>query len=173
MYKRQQQELKKQAELKKQEELKKQQAEEKKQAEAKKEAEKKKAEASKKKADDAARKKEAKQLEDDLFSDLDSDTPGSAGNKTGPGSGNGDDQYSGLVADMVKRNMLIDRTMFGKTAILKVRIAPDGLVISAGPCDGNPTICNAGIAAVNRIGKFPKPPQDYGVLSLTLDPGGQ
>ena len=165
--------------MKKQEELKKKQAEEKKKAEEqkqaaakKKEEEKKKAEL-KQKADAAARKKEAQQLEEDLFSDLDSDTPGSAGNKAGPGSGNGDDQYSGLVADMVKRNMLIDRTMFGKTAVLKVRIAPDGLVISAGPCDGNPTICNAGIAAVNRIGKFPKPPQDYGVLSLTLDPGGQ
>ena len=62
--------------------------------------------------------------------------------------------------------------MFGKAATLTVTIAPDGLVITAGACEGNQAICNAGIAAVNRIGKFPKTPKDYKVLLLTLVPVG-
>ena len=87
------------------------------------------------------------------------------------------DAYAGLISEMVQRNMLIDNTMFGKEAILRVNIAPDGLVLSIGSCDGNQAICSAGIAAVNRIGKFPAPPKDkydeYKVLALNLKPGAQ
>ncbi len=113
-----------------------------------------------KKQAEQARKKsqqEAKQLEDDLFSDLDSDTPGAPGNKAGPGMGGEGDAYSGLVSATIQRNMFIDQNMKGKSAVLKVKIAPDGLIISIGACDGDAAICSAATAALNKIGSLPDP----------------
>ena len=143
----------------------------------KKEEEKKKAEqvakqkAEQKKQAEAAKKKnlqDAKKLEEDLFSDLDSDTPGTAGQQAGPGGGGDTAGYADIVAATVQRNMFIDpNNMKGKTATLKVKIAPDGLIISIGSCEGDQAICSAAIAAMNRIGTLPNP-QKYKVTEYNL-----
>ena len=92
-----------------------------------------------------------------MFSDLESDTPGAPGNKAGPGMGGDGDAYSGLVSATIQRNMFIDQNMKGKSAVLKVKIAPDGLIISIGSCDGDSSICAAATAALKKIGSLPDP----------------
>lgn len=63
--------------------------------------------------------------------------------------------------------MFIDQNMKGKTAVLKVKIAPDGLIISIGSCEGDQSICSAATAAMNKIGSLPNP-QKYKVTDYDL-----
>ena len=75
------------------------------------------------------------------------------------------------MASTIQRNMFIDQNMKGKTAVLKAKIAPDGLIISIGSCEGDQAICSAAKAAMNKIGSLPNP-KSYNVtdfdLSITL-----
>ena len=72
---------------------------------------------------------------------------------------------------MIGQRMLVDQNMKGKEAIVKIRLSPDGLVLSVSCISGEPAICRAGIAAVNMIGSFPRPPTDSArIVNATLKP---
>lgn len=103
---------------------------------------------------------------------------GPSGNSTKPsntagpgGSGGGDPGYGDKVANMIEQRMLIDQNMKGKSCVVKIRLAPDGLVLSATAGSGDPAICRAGITAVNMIGTFPAPPSDAErTINATIQP---
>lgn len=123
-------------------------------------------------------KQDAKRLEDELFSDL--DTPNandSQNNPSASGSPGETDAYQGLIVATIQRYWLVDQTMFGKECQLKVQLAPDGLVVSVGGGQGDSAVCRASIAAINKIEKFPAPPkgiyESAKNLSLTLQPGSR
>jgi len=53
--------------------------------------------------------------------------------------------------------MFIDQNMKGKSAVLKVKIAPDGLIMAIDSCDGDAAICSPATAALNKLGSLPNP----------------
>ena len=130
-------------------------------------------------------KADAKQLEDELFSDSNDSSEPAKGAAKGPsaksntpsnsaglgGSGGGDPGYGDKVAQLIQQRMLIDQSMKNREAIVKIRLAPDGLVLGATCISGDASVCRAGITAVNLIGKFPKPPDEASrTINATLQP---
>jgi len=122
---------------------------------------------------------DASKLEDELLSeDIGGAAAGPSGNSSipsataGPGGSGGDSNaYAGLLTNMIGQRMLVDRNMKGKEAVVKIRLAPDGLLLSVSCVSGEPAICRAGIAAVNMIGSFPKPPTENDrTINATLRP---
>ena len=109
---------------------------------------------------------DASKLEDELLSeDIGGAAAGPSGKSSTPastaglgGSGGDNDGYSALLINMIGQRMLVDQNMKGKEAVVKIRMSPDGMVLDVRCISGEPAICRAGIAAVNMIGSFPKPP---------------
>lgn len=79
--------------------------------------------------------------------------------------------YASVIGKIIQQRWHIENSMYGNSAELKLRLAPDGTVVSVQSCTGHAAICREGANVVNMIGKFPKPPHEYGLISITLDPG--
>ena len=135
-----------------------------------------KAAAEQKAAEDAAAKKAAAAKEadgvDNLLGDLSSgkNAPKTGGgakgnNASAAGSGNtknsasGADinNYAGQIKSAIESKFYDASSYAGKTCTLRIKLAPDGLLLNIQSEGGDPALCQAALAAA-RQAKFPKPP---------------
>ncbi|WP_243731485.1 cell envelope integrity protein TolA, partial [Pseudescherichia vulneris] len=121
----------------------------------------------------AAAEKAAASDVDDLFGDLSSgkNAPktggGAKGNNAAPvGSGStknngasGADisNYAGMIKSAIETKFYDASSYAGKTCTLRIKLAPDGLLLDIQSEGGDPALCQAALAAA-RQAKIPKPP---------------
>lgn len=160
------------AEAKKQADAEKKAAED---ARKKADADKKAAEDAKKKADAEAKQKAANDKKaaaeaakqaadvDDIFNGLTSDkntpsTNGASGGGAKAGaSGPEVDGYMSQVQAALMKNFFDAQLYKGKTCTLRIKMAPDGMLISVQAEGGDPALCQVALAAAKQA-KLPKPP---------------
>ncbi|HGX6288450.1 TPA: cell envelope integrity protein TolA, partial [Shigella dysenteriae] len=131
----------------------------------------KKAAAAKVAAEKAAAAKAAAEA-DDIFGELSSGknapkTGGAKGNNASPaGSGNtknngasGADinNYAGQIKSAIESKFYDASSYAGKTCTLRIKLAPDGMLLDIKPEGGDPALCQAALAAA-KLAKIPKPP---------------
>ncbi|TJT09423.1 cell envelope integrity protein TolA, partial [Escherichia coli] len=132
----------------------------------------KKAAAAKAAAEKAAAAKAAAEA-DDIFGELSSgkNAPktggGAKGNNASPaGSGNtknngasGADinNYAGQIKSAIESKFYDASSYAGKTCTLRIKLAPDGMLLDIKPEGGDPALCQAALAAA-KLAKIPKPP---------------
>ncbi|TJR77310.1 cell envelope integrity protein TolA, partial [Escherichia coli] len=136
-----------------------------------------KAAADKKAAEKAAAEKaaagKAAAEADDIFGELSSgkNAPktggGAKGNNASPaGSGNtknngasGADinNYAGQIKSAIESKFYDASSYAGKTCTLRIKLAPDGMLLDIKPEGGDPALCQAALAAA-KLAKIPKPP---------------
>ncbi|WP_346763481.1 cell envelope integrity protein TolA [Escherichia sp. E4208] len=131
-----------------------------------------KAAAEKAAAEKAAAAKAAAEA-DDIFGELSSgkNAPktggGAKGNNASPaGSGNtknngasGADinNYAGQIKSAIESKFYDASSYAGKTCTLRIKLAPDGMLLDIKPEGGDPALCQAALAAA-KLAKIPKPP---------------
>ena len=131
-----------------------------------------KAAAAKAAAEKAAAAKAAAEA-DDIFGELSSgkNAPktggGAKGNNASPaGSGNtknngasGADinNYAGQIKSAIESKFYDASSYAGKTCTLRIKLAPDGMLLDIKPEGGDPALCQAALAAA-KLAKIPKPP---------------
>ncbi|END4737620.1 cell envelope integrity protein TolA, partial [Escherichia coli] len=132
----------------------------------------KKAAAAKAAAEKAAAAKAAAEA-DDIFGELSSgkNAPktggGAKGNNASPaGSGNtknngasGADinNYAVQIKSAIESKFYDASSYAGKTCTLRIKLAPDGMLLDIKPEGGDPALCQAALAAA-KLAKIPKPP---------------
>ncbi|MCR6534195.1 cell envelope integrity protein TolA [Escherichia coli] len=110
---------------------------------------------------------------DDIFGELSSgkNAPktggGAKGNNASPaGSGNtknngasGADinNYAGQIKSAIESKFYDASSYAGKTCTLRIKLAPDGMLLDIKPEGGDPALCQAALAAA-KLAKIPKPP---------------
>ncbi|KAA1177636.1 cell envelope integrity protein TolA [Photorhabdus heterorhabditis] len=124
-----------------------------------------KAEADAKKKAAAQAAKQASEV-DDLLGGLTSNTPKQQGGASAAGKGgskksgasNADiNNYLGQIQIAIQ-NKFYDADMYrGRTCTLRIKLAPDGLLIDVKPEEGDQALCQAAVAAAKQA-KIPKPP---------------
>ncbi|WP_273973700.1 cell envelope integrity protein TolA, partial [Serratia ureilytica] len=155
-------------------------AEKKAAAEAEKKAAAEKAAAAKKAAADAKKKaaaEAAKQSEEvsDLFGGLadgknapkgggakskgDGKPAGQGNAKTAGASGADISGYMGQIQGAIQSKFYDASSFAGKTCDLRIKLAPDGLLISVQAAGGDPALCQAAVSAA-KLAHIPKPPSD-------------
>lgn len=85
------------------------------------------------------------------------------------------DKYSVLMVNAINNKLIKDDSMRGKTCVLKVSLASNGLVLNATSSKGDRIVCDAAIKAVFKVVQMPmsKDPLVYNQmtkLSLTIAP---
>lgn len=66
-------------------------------------------------------------------------------------------RYNALIQDKISRNWLLEPSMKGKTCTLAIRLAPDGLVLSARRSKGDENFCASAKRATLKSKKLPIP----------------
>lgn len=82
---------------------------------------------------------------------------GQGNQKKSGASGAAIDSYLGQVKGAIQSKFYDADTFAGKTCDVRIKLAPDGLLISATPAGGDEALCQAAINAA-RTAKIPKPP---------------
>lgn len=150
---------KQQEQKKKEDELKKKQLEEekkKKEAEAKKkkaEAEKKRKADQKKIQQELARELEQLNIQDELADEAEEATRAARQGKQLTEK----ERYVAMIVERITQNWFTDDTMNGKQCVIRLRLASNGFVTSSSVEGGDPSVCQAAMAALNRVGNLPMP----------------
>ena len=66
-------------------------------------------------------------------------------------------KYGALIRGKISRNWKVDPTMSGSSCTLAIKLAPDGLVISAEVVSGDAILCNSGRRAIFAAKTLPLP----------------
>lgn len=74
-------------------------------------------------------------------------------------------KYTAMIKSTIQRNLVVDESMRGKSCKVSVRLANDGFVISSQTEGGDPNVCRATKAAIQKAGKLPVSP-DPAVYNL-------
>lgn len=74
-------------------------------------------------------------------------------------------KYTAMIKSTIQRNLVVDESMRGKSCKVSVRLANDGFVISSQAEGGDPNVCRATKAAIQKAGKLPVSP-DPAVYNL-------
>ncbi len=82
---------------------------------------------------------------------------GKGNNKSNGASGADISNYAGQIKSAIESKFYNDPSFAGKTCTLRVKLAPDGLLLDIKSEGGDPALCQAAIAAA-RLAKIPKPP---------------
>jgi colicin import membrane protein len=86
---------------------------------------------------------------DDLFAALDG--------KATPAAGDEVSNYAGQVRAAIQRHFYDANAYVGKTCALRMKFAPDGMLLAVRSESGDPALCQAAIKAIINT-RFPKPP---------------
>ncbi|MFQ6371700.1 cell envelope integrity protein TolA [Shewanella sp. YIC-542] len=65
------------------------------------------------------------------------------------------DRYKAMIASTIQRNLVLDEAMRGKSCKVGIKLAPDGFVTSVQTSGGDPVVCRAAKAAINKAGRLP------------------
>ncbi len=65
--------------------------------------------------------------------------------------------YAGQIKSAIESKFYDASSYAGKTCTLRIKLAPDGLLLDLQSEGGDPALCQAALAAA-RQAKFPKPP---------------
>ncbi|WP_345870342.1 cell envelope integrity protein TolA [Shewanella algae] len=65
------------------------------------------------------------------------------------------DRYRAMITATIQRNLVVDESMRGKVCKVKVRLAKDGFVTNSQIIEGDPVVCRAAKAAINKAGRLP------------------
>lgn len=84
-------------------------------------------------------------------------------------------RYKALIQDKISRNWQVEPSMKGKTCTLAIRLAPDGLVLSANRSKGDQKLCDSAKRATLRaktlpIPKDPEIAPQFRDFDITLEP---
>lgn len=64
---------------------------------------------------------------------------------------------SSQIMAAIQRNMLTSSTMFGKSCVVNIRVAPDGLILQVNGGSGDRVVCEAAIVAIRKTSTLPMP----------------
>ncbi|CAI0894212.1 cell envelope integrity protein TolA [Serratia quinivorans] len=94
---------------------------------------------------------------DDLFAALDG--------KATPAAGDEVSNYAGQVRAAIQSHFYDANAYAGKTCALRMKFAPDGMLLAVRSESGDPALCRAAITAITNT-RFPKPPSQavYGAF---------
>ncbi|WP_133407259.1 cell envelope integrity protein TolA [Parashewanella tropica] len=67
-------------------------------------------------------------------------------------------KYKALITQTIKRNLVVDPSMNGKTCRVNIRLAQDGFVISSKTIGGDSVVCRATKTAITKAGRLPISP---------------
>lgn len=84
-------------------------------------------------------------------------------------------RYKALIQDKISRNWQVEPSMKGKTCTLAIRLAPDGLVLTASRSKGDQKLCDSAKRATLRaktlpIPKDPEIAMRFRDFDITLEP---
>ncbi|MGP2960834.1 cell envelope integrity protein TolA, partial [Serratia bockelmannii] len=86
--------------------------------------------------------------------------PAGQGNAKAAGASGADiNGYIGQVKNAIESKFYDASSFAGKTCDLRIKLAPDGLLISVQPAGGDPALCQAAVSAA-KLAHIPKPPSD-------------
>lgn len=80
-------------------------------------------------------------------------------------------EYAAQIQGVIQRNFYDVKSYAGKQCDLRIKLAPDGMLLDVQAVDGDPALCRAAIKAVANT-SFPKPPSQvvYSAFkNFTLD----
>lgn len=66
-------------------------------------------------------------------------------------------EYAEQVRSAIQRNFYDVNLYYGKQCDLRIKLAPDGMLLDVQAVDGDPVLCRAAVKATANT-KFPKPP---------------
>lgn len=116
----------------------------------------------------ALEEQQKQQALDDILGGLTSSIP-----KSQQGVSTGElDQFKSQIHNAISNKFINPNKLYsGKNCVLKITIAPDGLLIKVTAEGGDPTLCREAVSATN-LAKFPKPKNDQlyqQVKEMTID----
>ncbi|MDX3774932.1 cell envelope integrity protein TolA [Chromatiaceae bacterium AAb-1] len=84
-------------------------------------------------------------------------------------------RYTALIRGAIQQNLLVDESMRGRSCVVNIRLASNGFVTNVSVVNGDRTVCEASVRAVNRAGTLPvsADPEVYNQLkdiNLTVIP---
>ena len=84
-------------------------------------------------------------------------------------------RYKALIQDKISRNWQVEPSMKGKTCTLAIRLAPDGLVLTAQRSSGDQKLCDSARRATLKaktlpIPKDPEIAPQFRDFDITLEP---
>ncbi|GLS91962.1 protein TolA [Psychromonas marina] len=84
-------------------------------------------------------------------------------------------RYKALIQDKISRNWQVEPSMKGKTCTLAIRLAPDGLVLTANHSKGDQKLCDSAKRATLRAKTLPIPKDpeiavQFRDFDITLEP---
>lgn len=65
------------------------------------------------------------------------------------------DKFTAMIRATIQRNLVVDESMRGKNCRVFIRLAPDGFVTSSQTLEGDPVVCRAAKAAIQKAGSLP------------------
>lgn len=97
---------------------------------------------------------------DDLFDSLSDNKPKGQGNAKSRETNTVDiNGYIGQIQGAIQSKFYDPVLFTGKTCELRIKLAPDGLMISVQEVGGDPALCQAAVSAA-KLAQIPKPPSD-------------
>lgn len=95
-------------------------------------------------------------------------SPAGSGNTKNNGASGADiNNYAGQIKSAIESKFYDASSYAGKTCTLRIKLAPDGMLLDIKPEGGDPALCQAALAAA-KLAKIPKPPsQQYMKCSKT------
>lgn len=116
----------------------------------------------------ALEEQQRQQALDDILGGLTSSVP-----KSQQGVSTGElDQFRSQIVNAISNKFINPNKLYsGKNCVLKIKIAPDGLLLSVTPVGGDATLCREAISATN-LATFPKPKNNQlyqQVKEMTID----
>lgn len=67
------------------------------------------------------------------------------------------ERYIAMIVERITQNWFTDDTMLGKQCRIRLNLASNGFVTSSVVEGGDPSVCQAAMAAINRVGNLPMP----------------
>ena len=67
------------------------------------------------------------------------------------------ERYIAMIVERITTNWYTDDTMLGKQCRIRLSLASNGFVTSSQVEGGDPAVCQAAMAAINRVGNLPMP----------------
>jgi colicin import membrane protein len=68
-------------------------------------------------------------------------------------------RYTSMIRATIQRNLVVDESMRGKSCRIFIRLAKDGFVTGNEIISGDPVVCRATKAAINKAGRLPVSPE--------------
>ncbi len=68
-------------------------------------------------------------------------------------------RYTSMIRATIQRNLVVDESMRGKSCRIFIRLAQDGFVTGNEIVSGDPVVCRATKAAINKAGRLPVSPE--------------